>query len=121
MGVIHHNNTVATDTVVQEELQSEESMTAAVTETTEVVENLAETTIEAEATEETEIETTVEASEEATPTPAADLPGINRNGRYADIPESVLPSSVAARQNLWMSLFMENHGRMLPVKSMQII
>ena len=26
---------------------------------------------------------------------AADLPGINRNGRYADIPESVLPSSVA--------------------------
>lgn len=95
VGVIHHNNTVATDTVVQEELQSEESMTAAVTETTEVVENLAETTIEAEATEETEIETTVEASEEATPTPAADLPGINRNGRYADIPESVLPSSVA--------------------------
>lgn len=97
VGVIHHNNTVATDTVVQEELQSEESMTAAVTETTEVVENLAETTIEAEATEETEIETTVEASEEATPTPAADLPGINRNGRYADIPESVLPSSVAAK------------------------
>lgn len=97
VGVIHHNNTVATDTVVQEELQSEESMTAAVTETTEVVENLAETTIEAEATEETEIKTTVEASEEATPTPAADLPGINRNGRYADIPESVLPSSVAAK------------------------
>lgn len=97
VGVIHHNNTVVTDTVVQEELQSEESMTAAVTETTEVVENLAETTIEAEATEETEIETTVEASEEAIPTPAADLPGINRNGRYADIPESVLPSSVAAK------------------------
>lgn len=93
VGVIHHNNTVATDTVVQEELQSEESMTAAVTETTEVVENFAETTIEAEATEETEIETTVE----ATPSPAADLPGINRNGRYADIPESVLPSSVAAK------------------------
>ncbi len=88
-GVIHYNNTVAADNVVQEELQSEESMAVTV----------AETTVEAEATEETEIaetETTVEASEEATPTPAADLPGINRNGRYADIPESVLPSSVAA-------------------------
>ena len=98
-GVIHHNNTVAADTVVQEELQSEESMAATVAETTEMAENPAETTVEAEATEETEIaetETTVEASEEATPTPAVDLPGINRNGRYADIPESVLPSSVAA-------------------------
>lgn len=96
VGVIHHNNTVATDTIVQEELQSEESMAAAVTETTEVAENHTET----ETTVETETETveteTEEATEEATPTPAADLPGINRNGRYADIPESVLPSNVAA-------------------------
>lgn len=97
VGVIHHNNTVATDTIVQEELQSEESMAAAVTETTEVAENHTETetTVETE-TETVETETT-ETTEEATPTPAADLPGINRNGRYADIPESVLPSSVAAK------------------------
>ena len=36
-------------------------------------------------------------SPEQSEAPAAEtLPGINRNGRYADIPESVLPSSVAA-------------------------
>lgn len=98
VGVIHHNNTVATDTVVQEELQSEESIATTAEETTEVSETVTETeaTMETETTAETETETTVEASEETT-TPAADLPGINRNGRYADIPESVLPASVAAK------------------------
>ena len=36
-------------------------------------------------------------SPEQSEVPAAEtLPGINRNGRYADIPETVLPSSVAA-------------------------
>lgn len=36
-------------------------------------------------------------SPEQSEAPAAEtLPGINRNGRYADIPETVLPSSVAA-------------------------
>lgn len=104
VGVIHHNNTVATDTVVQ----SEESIADSVLETREAAENVTEpeTTVETEDTVETgttetetaETETTeAETHEEATPTPAADLPGINRNGRYADIPESVLPSSVAAK------------------------
>lgn len=104
VGVIHHNNTVATDTVVQ----SEESIADSVLETMEAAENVTEpeTTVETEDTVETgttetetaETETTeAETHEEATPTPAADLPGINRNGRYADIPESVLPSSVAAK------------------------
>ena len=35
------------------------------------------------------------AADSAASETAADFPGINRNGRYADIPESVLPRSVA--------------------------
>ena len=97
VGVIHHNNTVAADTIVQEELQSEESIAASIPETTEVAGNVAETEATAETETTAETAPVVEASEEATSTPAADLPGINRNGRYADIPESVLPSSVAAK------------------------
>ena len=98
-------------TTVQEATQSVEQTTESTTENTgaaestqetvTATENAAESTaVATEAAETTEsqanVETTVEASAETAAALAEDLPGINRNGRYADIPESVLPSSVAA-------------------------
>lgn len=80
VGLMNYNKSDPAATAVQEEqVESEEGLdtTTTVPEAAEPVEIINETS-------------------PATPTSAADLPGINRNGRYADIPESVLPANVAA-------------------------
>ncbi len=73
---------------VAEESKAEEASKAAEESKAEEASKAAE-----ESKQETESKTEAPTVSEA---PAATLPGINRNGRYADIPESVLPSNVAA-------------------------
>ncbi|MGN1164853.1 MAG: hypothetical protein ACI4S2_00310 [Lachnospiraceae bacterium] len=78
---------------------TDESGTAA-DETTQSVEDDTET--EPAVTPETkESVSTENTNSEPAPVAATDLPGINRNGRYPDIPESVLPADKAANMDFF--------------------
>lgn len=76
-------STVETENAVPDTVESEPE-----TESTEVSES--------EASPKTETENT---NSESAPVATVDLPGENRNGRYPDIPESVLPADKAANMS----------------------
>ncbi len=97
-------STLESEDTVKESLATEESKAAEESRAEEESKAAEESRAEEESKSETETKTEAPTVPEAPATTpeqsenpsAKELPGINRNGRYADIPESVLPSSVAA-------------------------
>ena len=83
---------VEEESKVAEESQAEESKEVEESKVQEEIKAAEESQASTPAAPETPVP-----SPEQSEAPAAEtLPGINRNGRYADIPETILPSSVAA-------------------------